>query len=281
MVNTSAISFTQSPVVKDDGTVMFDCSSDQNQRPWLALHPFDPIVVQTINYWVSVETSTARGTWDPTKWSALTQTKWTCGELGVGHATHGISEVAGQGDSPRFELTFFDDNGALVYKMSGVGVVFQTRDFESWREKAKQKLQKSAPVTDFQFAPADAVGVKKQAESFISPIIDRDVPSADVLITKESGFPPAHPYLSGSGDHVNSTHLADVARQFANLLLGGGPHLITGGEMTFDRYVELGRPFEIALVNENASEKSFSMAVRQAGRLCSTIEIAYLRECCA
>lgn len=275
MAKASEEPFTQSPVVTGDGTVRFKCSSDQDHWPWLALHPFDPIVVQTINYWVSVETSTARGTWDPTKWSALTQTRWKCGEPGVGHATHGVSDVVGKGDSRRFELTFFNDDGALVYKMSGIGVIFQTRDFESWRDKAKQKLKESSPIADFQFATAEAVGVKTQAESFLSPVINLDAPSARAFITKESGFPPAHPYLSGSGDHVNSSHLADVARQFTNLLLGGGPHLITGGEMTFDRYVELGRPFEIELVNENASEKRFSMAVQQAGRLCSTIEITY------
>lgn len=275
MANASAEPFTQTPVVMDDGTVTFKCSSDQDQWPWLALHPFDPIVVQTINYWVSVETSTARGTWDPTKWSALTQTRWKCGEPGVGHATHGVSDVAGKGDSPRFELTFFNDDGALVYKMSGIGVVFQTRDFESWRNKAKQKLEKSAPITDFEFATTEAVGVKTQAECFVSPILNLDAPSARALITSESGFPPVHPYLSGSGDHVNSTHLADVARQFANLLLGGGSHLIAGGEMTFDRYVELDRPFEIELGNQNFSDQTLFMSVRQANRLCATIEIVH------
>lgn len=144
--------FTHSHVVSDDGAVAFKCSSDKVQWPWLALHPFDPIVVQTINYWALVETGAARGTFDPTKWSALTQTEWVCGKAGAGHATHGVAEAIGEEGAPRFGLRFFDGNDSLVYSMSGTGVVFQNRDFEAWREQAKKKMATPPAVRDFQYA---------------------------------------------------------------------------------------------------------------------------------
>lgn len=267
--------FTHSHVVSNDGSVAFKCSSDEDQWPWLALHPFDPIVVQTINYWASVETGAARGTFDPTKWSALTQTEWVCGKPGAGRATHGIAEAIGEKDAPRFGLSFFDENDSLVYRMSGTGVVFQTRDFEAWRKKAKDRITAAPAVRDFQYASASAVGVATQGESFLSPLVEHDGPSARALITKENGFPPAHPYLSGSGDHVNSTHLGDVGRQFASLLLSGTPLTVTGGKMKFMRYVELGRPFDVKLEHHDTAGNMVSMAVHQADRLCATIEMTY------
>ncbi|GAA0478399.1 hypothetical protein GCM10009096_20380 [Parasphingorhabdus litoris] len=278
MKEPAANKFTHSHVVLEDGTVAFKCSADQDIWPWLALHPFDPIVVQTVNYWASVETSTARGTWDPTKWSALTQSDWTCGKSGANHPTHGVADLIKEGENLRFQLTFFDKYGSLVYRMSGIGVVFQNRDFESWRDKAKQQITAPVMAEDFQYAPANLVGVGSQNESFLSPLIDHHNPSAQALITKENGFPPEHPFLSGSGDHVNSTHLADVARQFLNLVLDGRPRLIIGGEMIFKRYVELGLPFHIALTQEDRSQNTISMAVQQSDHLCATITLKYSHE---
>ncbi len=275
MSQASANSFTHSHIVLRDGTVAFKCSADKELWPWLALPPFDPIVVQTVNFWTSVETGAARGTFDKTKWSALTQTEWTCGEPGAGHATHGVANVMGEEGAPRFGLTFFDSDGALVYSMSGVGVVFLTRDFEAWREKAKREMAELPDTSNFQFAPANAVGVATQGQSFLSPLIGHDNPSALALITKESGFPPVHPFLSGSGDHVNSTHLADVARQFVQLLTGAKSLMVSGGDMQFKRYVELGHPFLIELEQQDRSENTVSMAIRQADRLCANVTLKY------
>jgi len=105
MTNAPAKSYTHDHVVLDDGLVTFKCSSDRELWPWLALPPLDPIVVQTINYWASVETGAARGTFDTSKWSALTQTEWTCGQPDVGHATHGLGDTIGDADSPRYRLS--------------------------------------------------------------------------------------------------------------------------------------------------------------------------------
>jgi len=267
--------FTHSHLILNDGTVAFQCSVDRDQWPWLALHPFDLIVVQTINYWAASDASAARGTSDPKKWAALTQTEWTCGAKGVGHAAHGIAEASRDDGEPGYTLTFFDEKNALVYRMSGTGVVFQNRDFEAWRNKAKHELAPAPDICNFHYAPADTVGVGTQSERFISSLIEGNTPSALALITKENGFSPGHPYLDGSGDHVNSAHLAEVGNQFATLLLGGKPLLCTGGEMLFTRYVELGSPFRIDLADDLRSQSAISMIVQQADRVCATIVLRF------
>lgn len=275
MPRTAADQFTNSHVVLEDGAVAFRCASDIEQWPWLELDPFDPIVVQSINYYAASEASHVRGTIDPKSWTALTQTEWTCGEKNAGHTTHGIAEAFGKDGKPGYTMTFFDAEGGLVYRMSGTGVVFQNRDFEAWRKSEKQKIATSSETQDFQYAPPDAVGAAKQSESFLSSLIEDDTRSALALITKENGFLPAHPYLSGSGDHVNSTHLADVARQFVNLLRGGEAQSFIGGEMNFSRYVELEYPFRIVLTADLRLEKAISMAIHQAEHSCATIMMRY------
>jgi hypothetical protein len=83
-------------------------------------------------------------------------------------------------------------------------------------------------------------------------------------------MPPAHPWLDGSGDHVNSAHLAEVARQFVSLLRAGQPFRVTAAEMRFDRYVELGVPFTVERA-EGDDETAVDMAIRQSGRVCTQI----------
>lgn len=275
MPEASAKPYTFAHCPHDDGSVTFQCSQDAGAWPWLALDPHDPIVVQTINYWTSVECGAARGTYDPSIWSALVWMDWTCGAQGVGHATYGTYETVGDEGDSRFQMTFLDAEDALVYRISGKGVVFHTRDFEGWRAKAKAALAEQLPAGDFTYAPHAETGMPSQWQSFLSPLTQGDTPSARALITLENGLPPAHPYLSGSGDHVNSTHLADVARQFSQALYGGKPLSIAGGEMTFARYVELDRPFDIALAEEVQSDGQLAMNVSQAGNLCSAITLRF------
>ena len=88
--------YTYDHEVADDGTVTFRCSTDVEKWPWLALHPFDPIVVQSINFWASVETATARGTHGIRRnGRRLTHMTWRCGETGVGHAVRGVGKADG------------------------------------------------------------------------------------------------------------------------------------------------------------------------------------------
>lgn len=267
--------FTHSHSVSDDGEVAFECSSDAEQWPWLALPPFDPIVVQSINFFATMETGLTRGTHDPTKWTALTQTEWTCGKRGTGHAARG-SVLMDQGkEGLYYRLKLFDAADALVATTSGTGVAFRTRDFGAWRKTAEPKAAPLQSPDDFQYAPAEALGLATQVESFVSPLIEGGVPSVRVLIAKENAFVPHHPYHDGSGDHVNSTHLGDACRQFARLVLGDARLVCAGGEMRFIRYIELGRPFHITLVEDVRSENTISMVVRQMERECATAMIRY------
>ena len=276
MPGIAPVSYTHSHQFLDGGALAFQCSQDMDAWPWLALPPFDPIVVQSINYWASVECGTARGTFDPNKWSALTQMDWEWGAESSGHAVHGSYEVIGDDANSHFHMRFFDADNALVYRMSGKGVVFQNRDFEGWRARAKAEIAERCSVGDFTYAHHEATGMPSQWQSFLSHINEGDRLSVQALMTRENSFMPNHIYHGGSGDHVNSNQLADVARQFAQALHGGTPIIITSGEMTFQRYVELERPFDIAVAENGLSDGKVAMNISQAGNFCSEVTLGFL-----
>ncbi|MEO1552740.1 MAG: hypothetical protein AAFR82_02305 [Pseudomonadota bacterium] len=267
--------YTHSHTVSEDGQVWFKCIQDVRIWPWLALNPTHPILVQTINFWGSVECGEALGTFDPEKWSALTECEWTCGAADTGLPVRGIYETLQRGDKIRYQLRFFDGADALVVRISGRGVVFRTRNFEGWREEAKENFTKP-DIGGFIYAPADAVSVGTQSESFLAPLARGTQVSTTGLITHKNGLRPAHPYIGGSGDHVNSTHMGEVGRQFGELLVGE-PLINRGGEMKFLHYVELGRPFDAELVSHDEAECRFSLRVRQRNRECTQISMAYAK----
>ncbi len=265
--------YTHNHTVPEPGRVSFDCSQDIQIWPWLALNPIHPILVQTINFWGSVECGETLGTFDPEKWSALTHCEWTCGAPGVGRPVRGTYETLQQGEKQRYQMRFFDEADAQIVRISGVGVVFRTRNFEGWREDTKEKFKKPN-TSDFMYAPAAAVGVATQKERFLAPLRQEDGIRTTGLITKENGLRPAHPHIGGSGDHVNSTHMGEVGRQFAELLVG--ERLINrGGEMSFIHYVELGRPFEVELMSYHERDCAVSVLVRQQDRDCTKIDMQF------
>lgn len=279
MPNTYDIAFTHSHVLLEDGTVAFKCSADHQKWPWLGLEPSHPTVVQSVNYWASVETGITRGTFDPTKWSALTYTRWLTGEPGTGPISHGLADLPGGSDPdderPVFQITFFDAQGNLVCRLVGKGVVFKTRNFEAWRGDAKKKTAPKPALETFTYAGASALGVSSDVERFLSPLLVDASPRSEALITKENGLLPHHPYHGGSGDHVNANHLADAGLQFAHLVLRCGPLRCTGGEITFKDYVELGRPFTITQTGiDKDSSGAVSMHVQQAGRDCTDMTLS-------
>ncbi|ABC64383.1 hypothetical protein ELI_11455 [Erythrobacter litoralis HTCC2594] len=253
-----------------DGGVAFTASRDGETWPWLALDPHDPIVIQTINFWASYQCGEARGGWEPGQWTALTWMEWQAGAPGCGHATHGVEDVFEKEGEHFYRLTFFDDAGALVARMTGKGVVFRNRDFEGWRAKEKKRLQTETIKDAFAFAPVEQVGASTANGSLLSALSTGKAPSARGLITAKNGLAPGNPHLSGSGDHVNATHLAEVMRQFDTLLRGGDKRLPRGGEMRFMRYVELGVPLTVSLKPGCDLAQCIEAEVHQAGRLCTT-----------
>lgn len=257
----------------DDGSVAFDCSQDADVWPWLRLSPIHPILVQTINFWASIDSGEFLGTFDPEVWTALTQVEWACGPPTAQLPVRGLYSTTQSDERARYHLSFFDQDDQQVARLSGQGVTFRTRNFEGWREETKEKIVKPEPPP-FDYAPKEAVNVATQAESFLAPLSRGKTVTTSGLITKANGLRPEHPYIGGSGDHVNSTHMGEVGRQFGDLLMG--QQLINrGGEMDFMHYVELGSPFEVELVSHDQGAQEFSLLVRQAGRDCTRIVMRY------
>ncbi len=256
-----------------DGAVTFECSQDTKVWPWLKLDPIHPILIQTINFWASIDAGEFLGTFDPDTWTALTKVEWVCGPQGVGPPVHGRYHNEQHENRAKFGLEFFDAEGAVVAQLDGEGVTFRTRNFEGWRDEAKEKLRPPEPPK-FEYAPADAVGVATANERFLAPLGTSGGVATTGLVTKATGLRPAHPYIGGSGDHVNSTHMGEIARQFGQLLIGR-PCIQTGGEMVFDHYVELDSPFDVTLVAHDEGARQFRLLVRQGGRDCTRIEMRY------
>ena len=258
----------------EDGAVTFECSTNSDIWPWLVLPPTHPILTQTINFWASFDSAVFLDEFRADAWTALTKLEWECGPPEVGYPARGRYFSASQENRARYELTLWDTDGRVVADYVGEGVTFRTRNFEGWRDAAKTKLKPSAPAK-LTYAPAASVGVTHHKESFLAPLREAaGTLSTTGLITKENGLRPAHPYIGGSGDHVNSTHMGEIARQFGQLLLERPTHN-SGGEMGLKHYVELGVPFEVKLLARSDEDQSFSLLIRQADRDCAKIDWIY------
>ena len=266
-------SYICDPVVEAENTVTFACSQDVDEWPWLALPPQHPIVIQTQNFWTSVGAGRALKSRDDDKWSALTWTRWTLGDRDAGIATRGTYTLKGEKGQIDFSTKLFDAQDRLITELDGKGVVFRTRDFESWREKSKQAVKEPTPST-LDYADAKRLGLSDVEPALIAPLAESDgTRQTTALITKANGLMPGHPYFSGSGDHVNAPHLAEVARQVASLASKDASLLPVGGEMDMHRYIELGTPFEIRI--DGQSEESLSLAISQLGKSCARITLQW------
>lgn len=258
-------SYTSAHELRDDGSMAFACSTDEKRWAWLRLHPFDPIVAQSLNFYGAYEVAVARGRYERGQWTALTEAEWRCGESGAGHAVRGIAHAPDPEAEAWFRLTFYDGDDALVYEMSGTGVVFRDRDFSAWRQEQKDAVLSTVPEELVPVVAPERVGVATPIESFVSPLEEREgVLSARALVTRESGFPPVHPYHDGSGDHANAAHLADICRQFLSLAKGDPYPLFGAGTMHFRAYVELDRPMWLTLEGE-------AVVIRQGERECARV----------
>lgn len=268
--------YTHGHIVNDDGTVDFECSDDTDKWPWLTLGPYHPITVQAQNFWTSVGAIMALGGMEDGQWSALTWTDWECGEPGASDAVRGKYSREKDGEKENYLTVLFDAEDREIVRMRGRGVVFRNRNFEEWRSKAKREAEQEPLAHPAEFAPRDALGIGPTEHPLVSPINPRDPASITALVSRENGLPPANPMLGGSGDHVNSVHMIEVARQSLCLLSGDPNIAVIGGEMELNRYVELGTPFRMAV--QSQSEMSVTFALDQLGRDCATITLQMQRE---
>ncbi|WFL78303.1 hypothetical protein P7228_04355 [Altererythrobacter arenosus] len=263
--------YTFDHAVSADGSVAFRCSQDVDEWRWLELPAWHPVAMQTINYWVSVECSAARETLDRDKWSALTWMDWKVGDFAAGIPARGEMENAGIDGEVGFAIRLYDTADRLIYSSRGKGVVFRTRDFEGWRKEAKTSLLGKVPHGDFSYADPASLGIGPHEFPLISPVRSDAQPYVDALVTRDNGMPPAARYMSGSGDHVNATHLAECARQFVAALTGNPAVRFPRGEIRFTRYVELGAPFRIELLSREGSV--ITLSVEQGGKPCTAIKL--------
>ena len=143
MVGQYDKSYTSGHDVRADGSVAFRCSDDEELWPFLGLAPHHPIVIHTINFFISVECSPARGTFDPKKWSALVWMDWDWIDPDAGHAAHGVMESTEIDGKLGFLIKLYDQEDRHSCDIRGRGVVFRTRNFENWRDKAKSSIAAS------------------------------------------------------------------------------------------------------------------------------------------
>lgn len=268
-------SYTCEHELLDDGSVGFMCSQNLAEWPWLALAPQHPLVIQTQNFWTSVGAGKTLGTRDESKWSALTWTRWELGEPGAGIAHHGRFERTQGGDEMSFQTRLMDAADRLIVHIEGKGVIFRTRNFESWREGAKQSAHNAAMApARFPYAPRQWLGLTDEEPPLIAAMETlAGKQQTKALLTHDNALMPAHPFFSGSGDHVNTPHLAEIARQVVSLLRQGAPFLIASAQMDMHRYIELGTPMEIGI--EDQREGYALLAIRQLQRSCARLTLEW------
>lgn len=266
-------SFTSDHVIGEDKTVDFSCSTDLAVFAWLALDPRHPVVIQMQNFWTSVGAIMALGAMEEGQWSALTWTDWTCNTDDVGMATRGTYSREELDGKENFKTVLFDAEAREIATMRGRGVVFRNRNFEEWREGAKSKAAKApqAKAGDFAFAPREALGISRQEHPLVGLLKEGERKTIPALIGRANGMPPANPILGGSGDHVNSVHMIEAARQALCVLSGDPDIAVRGGEMDLRRYVEMEVPFDLAAAKHSAGETVF--ALEQLGRECAQLTL--------
>ena len=257
---------------QDDGSLHFQCSCDAEAFPWLSLAPQHPVVIQTQQFWTSFGALVFEGGLEDGQWSALTWMDYALGDLDAGHAAHGVYSRIENERGPAFALTLFDAADREVVSMRGRGVVFRNRNFEEWREGSKSEAKEARSSVDFEYASPESLGLGEGEFAFVAPLVSGSN-RIEALITPDNGMPPANRVISGSGDHVNSTHFGEVTRQALCLITGDPMVQITGGEMHLKRYVELGTPFSLSFESHKAGAITFTL--EQLGRECAVIDLRW------
>ncbi len=260
-----------------DGSLRFRCASDVEAWPWLNLAPQHPVVVQTQQFWASFCALRFEGGLEEGQWSALTWMDYALGDPAAGHAVRGRysrieSESAQARRGPAFALTLFDAANREIVSMRGRGVVFRNRNFEEWREGSKKEAKHARPPVEFTYALREALALGDGEHAFVAPL-ERGSNRVEALITPENGMPPANRVISGSGDHVNSTHFGEVARQALAIISGDPQVQVLGGEMHLNRYVELGTPF--ALTFDEPRDSAITFTLEQLGQECARIDLRW------
>jgi len=254
----------------EEGRIEFGYDLDPERWPWLTLPPRHPVVLDKVQYFSAVTASLVSGSLEPGTRSALTRIGWSCRGEGEHHATRGVLEPWSGGRRAGYRLAVHDDAGHEIARIRGEGFAFADRDFDAWRARAKSEARAAAGEPPEPADPA-AAGLGPGGHCFVSAPFTRSAARVAVArIGAANGFHPAHPFHTGTGDHVNAAHLLDCALQAAHLMAEPAGRLVcVGGDAEFLRFVELDVPFEIRLCSRDRSQAGHTrlgFAIDQAGR---------------
>jgi len=255
-----------------DGALNFHCSTDKEAWSWLSLAPQHPVVVQTQQFWASFCAVLFEGGMEEGQWSALTWMDYALGDLEAGHAVRGVYSGFEAERGPAFAMTLFDAKDREIVSMRGRGVVFRNRNFEQWRQGSKKEAKESRINHDFTYASARSLAIGEGELAFVAPLVPGSN-QIEALVTKQNGMPPTNRVISGSGDHVNSTHFGEVSRQALCLITGDPTVQVKAGEMALNRYVELGTPFSLTF--EQPRDQAVSFTLQQLGKECASIDLRW------
>lgn len=264
---------------------------DFDHWPWLALPPQHLVLLEKFQYFGSLTALWAMKLFEPGVFTALTGFEWTCPPAPqAGYAATGVCGRLESATGKAFTFDIHAADGTLLMASRGAGVAFPNRDYKGWRAHAKQKAQAAwaavGAAPPIAFAAPEAVGLGPDGVAFVSPLRQEGgALYVDALVTPANGFHPQHPYHTGSGDHVNAAHLFDCALQAAQLALGAtAPLRCVAGSARFTRYVELGIPFRISVidqgpVNQGEADAGARLAFQfsQLGRDNTTLEYTLQR----
>lgn len=282
----SSLAYTQNFAIVesvDNGRVEFSFDLDPSKWPWLCLPPQHPVLIEKYQYFTSITASWATGLFAPETYSALTGFNWQCPgiheDCGYGSRAVSVNRETTEGIS--IDIDVFDKDDRHLVHMECVGASFGDRDFASWRAQSKKNACDQAGQFSVDYASPVSLGLGKYGISLISGLETvNNMPTVTALVTSENGFQPHHPYLTGSGDHVNVAHFIDCGLQMAHLVLQPQTGLqCTSGQASFMRFIELDVPFRIRLTQKESGDGNHRLRFQltQLNRVCTEMQLT-LRE---
>ncbi len=281
LLNTRLVSETQ---------MRFELDDNPERWAWQRLPAWHPALVGKLSFFTGFKCGESLLEMPTGTATAVTVMRWQ----NQGQYLQGKQSFFGQVSTGQSEHRFhydtelYDAKGELQQTILSQGVAFRQRDYRGWRRKMKQAIQAidaMRPV-DFGFAEPASAGVSTRAECFVSPLHENKHGLACyALLDDKSGFTPAHPWHSGTGDHVNASHQLDATWQAAHLIGGAQGWLsadsklvCTDGEASFKKYIELGTPFELRLKGwrPQVEGQRLSFTLSQGGNPCSVIKLSLI-----
>lgn len=137
------------------------------------------------------------------------------------------------------QYSFFDDAGRIFYRSRNRSILLGLqRDFSSRRDKVKQKKLQEVMVGGAEMACS---------EQLVTQLTDDKKRS--LVILPRHYIMEEHPYLTGSGDHVNSQHQSTLYFQFGVLFSrqvhGVATQDLVAAHIHFLSFVEFDLPLEL------------------------------------